>query len=151
MNSQPPAANPQLSVYCDGGARGNPGPAASAFVVLDSAGQLVHEQGFFLGTATNNQAEYQAVLEALRWLASYQPAQDHHLIVNFYLDSQLVVNQINGFWKIKDSILRQKVSEVKKLIENCKLEIVNFVYIPRIRNSRADLLVNVTLDKHLSA
>ena len=119
MNSQPPAANPQLSVYCDGGARGNPGPAASAFVVLDSAGQLVHEQGFFLGTATNNQAEYQAVLEALRWLASYQPAQDHHLIVNFYLDSQLVVNQINGFWKIKDSILRQLVSEVKKLIENC--------------------------------
>ena len=60
----------QLSIYCDGGARGKPGPAASAFVVQDSSGKILHEQGFYLGPTTNNQAEYEAVIQALKWVST---------------------------------------------------------------------------------
>ena len=135
----------QISIYCDGGARGNPGPAASAFVVKDSSGKIIHEQGFYLGTATNNQAEYQAVIEALKWLST----MNHQLsTINFYLDSQLVVNQLKGEYKVKDPGLKIKHLEIKRLISNFKFQISNFVYVPREQNSRADFVVNQTLDNH---
>jgi len=135
----------QISIYCDGGARGNPGPAASAFVVKDSSGKIIHEQGFYLGTATNNQAEYQAVIEALKWLST----MNHQLsTINFYLDSQLVVNQLKGEYKVKDPGLKIKHLEIKRLISNFKFQISNFVYVPREQNSRADFVVNQTLDKN---
>ncbi len=133
-----------LRVFCDGGARGNPGPAASAFVATDENGALIHQQGFYLGVTTNNQAEYQAVIEALRWLST----TNHELLtINFYLDSQLVVNQIKGLFKIKEPGLKIKNLEIKELIKNYKLQIKNYWYVPREQNAAADFLVNQTLDK----
>ena len=143
MNQQP--AN-QLTINCDGGARGNPGPAASAFVVTDENGGPIYQQGFYLGVATNNQAEYSAVIKALKWL-SQQTSNGQQLIVNFYLDSQLVVNQIKGLFKVKDENLKIKNFEIHKLISNLKFHISNFVYVPRSQNTAADLLVNQTLDQ----
>lgn len=143
-----------LNIYCDGGSRGNPGPAASAFIVLDEFGKIMHQQGFFLGVATNNQAEYQAVIEALKWLTTMNPQLS---TLNFYLDSQLVVNQIKGIYKIKNPDLKIKNLEIQKLIarearrsRNCKLKISNFEYIPRTQNHIVDKLVNQTLDKNAS-
>ena len=137
----------QLTVNCDGGARGNPGPAASAFVVFDASGQVMYQAGKYLGEGTNNQAEYEAVLLAINWLGQNYPQAE----VEFRLDSQLVVNQLKGSFKVKDPELKIKYSEIKSLIENCKLKIVNFSYVPRDKNFLADNLVNQTLDKNISA
>lgn len=146
MNHEP---TNYLTIYCDGGSRGNPGPAASAFVVQDAGNLVIFQQGFFLGTATNNQAEYQAVVEALKWLSTMNHEPTNLLTINFYLDSELVVKQINGLYKIKDINLKNKYLEIKKLIANSKLMVANFINIPRENNSQADLLVNQTLDKNL--
>ena len=136
-----------FNVYCDGGARGNPGPAAAAFVVKDASGQVIHRQGTYLGIATNNQAEYQAVIESLKWLST----MNYELTtVNYYLDSQLVVNQLMGRFKIKDQTLKIKYLEIMKLIASHKLTIAGFAYIPRAQNSIADFQVNLTLDQKSS-
>ncbi|KKS89938.1 MAG: Ribonuclease H [Candidatus Woesebacteria bacterium GW2011_GWA1_43_12] len=137
-----------MRIHTDGGARGNPGPAACAFVATDENGSLIHQQGFYLGVATNNQAEYQAVIEALKWL-SQQTTKDQRPIANFYLDSQLVVNQLKGLFKVKDENLKIKKFEILDLITNYKLKIKNFAYVPRSQNAAADLLVNQTLDQLL--
>ena len=131
-----------LNIYCDGGARGNPGPAASAFIVRDESGKILHQQGFYLGVATNNQAEYSAVLKALEWVS--EKSSNSEII--FYLDSLLVVNQLKGSFKVKDPILKIENLKIKKLISNFKLQISNFVYIPRSQNFLADKIVNETLD-----
>lgn len=133
-----------IHINTDGGARGNPGPAACAFVATDENGHLVHQQGFYLGVATNNQAEYQAVIESLKWSAT----MNHEPItVNFYLDSQLVVNQLNGNYKIKNAILEKLNSQIKKMVIENKIKIEKIIYIPRIKNFAADSLVNQTLNK----
>lgn len=134
-----------ISIYCDGGSRGNPGPAACAFVVY-SGEELVHSKGTYLGVTTNNQAEYQAVLEALKYLSISDPKLS---ILNFYLDSLLVVNQLKGIYKIKDQNLKIKNIEIKKVINNSQFSIINYHHIPREKNSVADLLVNQTLDQNI--
>lgn len=132
-----------LNIYCDGGSRGNPGPAASAFVVQTISGKQIFQLGRYLGIATNNQAEYDAVLSALNWLSINNPQSE----VVFYLDSLLVVSQLTGKYKIKNPDLKIKNLEIKHLISNFKLKILNFVYVPRTKNFSADLLVNKTLDQ----
>lgn len=134
-----------LNIYCDGGARGNPGPAASAFVVKENSGKILHKQGFYLGIATNNQAEYQAVLEALKFLSTSHLAL---CTVTFYLDSLLVVNQLNKKFKIKDEKLKEKILILRNYLEQLgQLEIrIIFNYVPRSHNYQADKIVNETLD-----
>lgn len=134
-----------LNIFCDGGARGNPGPAASAFVVKEETGKILHKQGFYLGIATNNQAEYQAVIESLNWLLKNCTTVK---LVNYYLDSLLVVNQLNKKFKIKDNILEEKFAEIRNYLEQLgQLEIrIIFNYVPRSQNFLADKIVNETLD-----
>ncbi len=136
-----------LTIHTDGGSRGNPGPAASAFIIEDSARRLVYSQGHFLGRTTNNQAEYQAVLFSLHWLISH-PQSDTQ--INFFLDSLLVVNQLSGLYKIKDPGLISLAAQIKKILNQHQFSAV-FFYIPRAQNSAADLLVNQTLDSSLSS
>jgi len=136
----------QLIVNCDGGARGNPGPAACAFVVTDHSGQIVYQQGEYLGQATNNQAEYAAVWLAVNWLANNYPDVE----TEFFLDSQLVVNQLQGNFKIKNDVLKQKLAEINNFIFVSHLKIAGFNYVSREKNFAADNLVNQTLDHHLS-
>ncbi|MDO8488359.1 MAG: ribonuclease HI family protein [bacterium] len=137
----------QLKIHCDGGARGNPGPAASAFVVYDETGKIIFENGAYLGTATNNQAEYQAVLNAITWLA------DHHSQAHteFFLDSLLVASQLNGQYKIKNLELKKLADQIKNIIAEKKLLITKFSFVYRDKNFLADSLVNQTLDERNSA
>jgi ribonuclease HI len=137
----------ELHIFTDGGARGNPGPGACAFVVQTSAHHTIFQQGIFLGPVTNNQAEYAGVLHALTWLSTSEcltPA----LTVNFFLDSLLVVNQLKGLYKIKDPHLKEFNQEIKKIIANFQLLTVNFTHIPRSQNALADALLNQVLDTH---
>ncbi|OGY17279.1 MAG: hypothetical protein A2784_03670 [Candidatus Chisholmbacteria bacterium RIFCSPHIGHO2_01_FULL_48_12] len=136
----------KLSIFCDGGARGNPGPAATGFVVKDHTGHILHQHSEAIGTATNNVAEYRAVLSALQWLIPQLDARRYQLdAVNFFLDSALVVNQLNGRFKIKSAHLRDLIVQVK-ILESKVTAPITYTAIPRTQNSQADSLVNQALD-----
>lgn len=132
-------------VFVDGGSRGNPGPAAIGFLIRDSSGKIVYQQGKYIGKTTNNVAEYQAVIEALKWLASnIKPPTSN---IQFFLDSKLVVNQLNGLFKVKETKMRDLVIKVRQLEKELGGN-VSYQLIPREKNSLADNLVNQTLDKN---
>lgn len=135
-----------LNIFCDGGARGNPGPAAIGFVVKDHAGHPLHQHSQVIGTATNNVAEYRAVLSALHWLIKNKITSRYPLVaIHFYLDSALVVNQLNGRFKIKSAHLRDLIVQVK-ILESKLTPPITYTAIPRSQNSPADSLVNLALD-----
>ena len=110
----------KLIIHTDGGARGNPGPAAIGVVIEKVIGRIktskeskvIAEFGKRIGETTNNVAEYTAVIEALRWLKNNQinKSRIRTLVIQFYLDSILVVNQLNGMFKVKDAHLRELLS-----------------------------------------
>ena len=135
-----------LKVYTDGGSRGNPGPSASAFVVL-AGEKIIYKGSKFLGKRTNNQAEYNAVIIALKWL-SKNSGQGKKVL--FYLDSELVVRQLTGVYKIKDLKLG-KLAEQIKLIESKLDLVVSYTSIVREKNQLADKLVNKELDSVLKS
>lgn len=126
-----------LEIYCDGGARGNPGPAASAFIVYENK-KIIHKEGKALGVTTNNVAEYTAVIMALTWLKEATS-------VTFFLDSELVVKQLTGLFKIKDEKLKELAINVKELERKFSGEIF-YKSVRRESNAVADALVNETLD-----
>jgi ribonuclease HI len=132
-------------IYCDGGSRGNPGPAASAFVVTNLEGKLIYSEGKYLGIETNNVAEYEAVLLAVNWIAKKQ-ISNIKLQITINLDSQLVERQLNGFYKIKSDKLIVLADKIKTIVNNNNLKIT-FVWGYREKNKLADSLVNETLDK----
>lgn len=136
-----------LVFYSDGGARGNPGPAACAFVVYDG-GKIVHKASRFLGKSTNNFAEYQGVIYALTWLMGENTIAGSGSRVVFNLDSELVVKQLNGLYKVKNGVLRKLFLQVDSLIKKIGKKII-FKHIPRSKNKTADLLVNQELDKKI--
>jgi ribonuclease HI len=140
-----------LTVFCDGGARGNPGPAAIGFLIKDKRGRILMQKGKYIGRATNNVAEYQAVVHALKWLINHQLSIINHqsLTINFYLDSQLAVKQLNGLFKIKNSQLRNLVVQIRGLENQIKGEIF-YHHIPREKNVEADRFLNQALDNFLS-
>lgn len=135
---------PTISVFCDGGARGNPGPAAWGFVVKKD-GKVIHEAGGYIGIATNNIAEYTAVVVALTYLKEGLEGSD----LSFYLDSQLVASQLSGIYKVKNSSLRELIFEIK-ILEN-SFGKITYTHIPREQNKEADRQVNLALDKALSS
>lgn len=128
-----------IKVFCDGGARGNPGPSAYGFVVRIN-GEIVHKEFGFLGIGTNNFAEYTALIKALEYLSLKFGGEE----ISFYLDSQLVVNQMSGLFKIKNAGIRNQVVKVRELESNFKT--VRYNHIPRSMNKEADKLVNIALD-----
>jgi ribonuclease HI len=134
-----------LKVFCDGGARGNPGPAACAFVVY-SRGEIIFKQAFFLGKATNNIAEYSAVINALSWIKKNPDVVgDSH--IHFFLDSELVVRQLSMVYKVKNENLKKLFVETKTIEGLLKNKIIyNHVY--RSKNAVADELLNLELDLH---
>jgi len=138
-----------LSIFCDGGARGNPGPAAIGFVVFKDNRQ-VKRFSQRIGETTNNVAEYKAVIAALEWLAKNQEllgsSPKIHPQVNFYLDSQLVVSQLRGFYKVKSPKLQRLVIFAKNLESQIDLKVF-YHLVTRTRNKVADSLVNQALDK----
>lgn len=131
-----------LVIYCDGGSRGNPGLAASGFAIADGQGNKIARAGRFLGRATNNQAEYQAVVFALKYVLenSLKPEK-----IAFFLDSELIVRQMNGIYRIKDAGLQLHATAIHKLIAQLALP-VSFTHVPRAKNKIADAMVNKALD-----
>lgn len=138
-------------VYCDGGSRGNPGPAGIGFVVYDNRGKVLTKGAKFIGETTNNVAEYSAVIAALKWLVGKRASDKSTdktipLRIKFLLDSMLVVNQLNGFFKIKNAVLRTLAVEVRQW-ENSLCGQVSYHFIPREKNKTADNLVNQIINK----
>lgn len=128
-------------IYCDGGSRGNPGPSASGFVILDDREKLLFEGGRYLGITTNNQAEYQAVKLAL------DKALDMGIRnIQFRLDSQLVVNQLNGIYQIRNRDLWPIYAYIKETAK--KFNKVVFTHVRREFNKEADAMVNKILDEY---
>lgn len=133
----------RLTVFADGGARGNPGPAATGFVVKDSSGKIIHQQGKYIGKATNNVAEYQAVIEALKWIKS--SIQYPVSSIQFFLDSKLIVNQLNGLFKVKEIKMRNLIIKVRQLEREVGGNVF-YQLVPRQKNLLADSLVNQILN-----
>ncbi len=134
------AANRQkVKLYADGGSRGNPGPSASGFALIDEHDKIIVENGLFLGVTTNNQAEYHALKigleEALRRRIT-------HLQV--FMDSMLVINQMKGIFKVKNRDLLPVYLSTKQLAE--QFTHITFTHVPRELNKIADAMVNEVLD-----
>ena len=132
-----------LKIYTDGGARGNPGPAAFGVVVKNTEGEKIHQHGEKIGKATNNQAEYEGLLAGLRWLCDNKPEAE---IIDFYLDSNLIVNQMQGNFKVKSINIRPLWRRAQDLVKEIPSKI-NFHHIPREKNTEADSLLNQALDR----
>ncbi|MFH1832809.1 MAG: ribonuclease HI family protein [Candidatus Levyibacteriota bacterium] len=136
-----------FKVYTDGGSRGNPGPSGIGIYIIDSAGKKIFSHGEKIGMATNNVAEYKAVIKALAWIL-----ENKKLIgeaeINFFLDSKLICSQITGIFKVKDANLRNLLFEVREKEAGINSKIKYF-YIPREKNVDADKLVNLALDNKI--
>lgn len=129
------------TLHTDGGARGNPGPAGSGFVLHVSADRTV-KRGSYLGKMTNNQAEYRALLAGLQ---QAQAEGVRELIC--YLDSELVVNQLNGSYRVKDVKLAPLYREVQA--QAASFDQISFHHVPRAKNAHADELVNRAINAAL--
>ncbi|MDR0454357.1 MAG: ribonuclease HI family protein [Deferribacteraceae bacterium] len=128
----------KYKIYSDGAARGNPGPAGAGYVVYDETGVQVYSETIPLGRTTNNIAEYTAILEAAKYIKSLNPVK-----VDFMLDSELVVRQLSGQYKVRANHLLPLYHELKSILAglNC-----NCLHIPREQNKAADKLANKGAD-----
>lgn len=129
----------RLLVYIDGASRGNPGPASVGVVFQDEAGATVKEYNRYIGRETNNVAEYAALLDALR-LAQQLGAD----ALKVHSDSELLVRQLTGVYRIKNPRLAEYMLEISRIRE--ALRGFEIVHVPRERNKRADRLANLALD-----
>jgi len=131
----------RVTLHTDGGARGNPGPAGIGFVlVLPDKTEIAH--GEYIGETTNNQAEYQALLAGLERALSLGVRE-----IDCYLDSELVVKQLNGQYKVKHEDMKLLWSDVGDLKR--KFSSISFTHVMRVKNKKADALVNKALDSFL--
>lgn len=129
-----------LVIEADGGSRGNPGQAGSGSVVIDpETGDVIAELGRYLGTASNNVAEYTALIEGIRTALAIDPDAELHV----RMDSKLVVEQMCGRWKIKHPDMAELAAQARELLTGTP---VRFEWIPRERNKRADAAANRAMD-----
>lgn len=130
---------PEVKVYADGGSRGNPGPSASGFVVLDMHDTLLAKDGEYLGITTNNQAEYHALKLGLE-----KALELNAQFVHVFMDSLLVINQMKGLYKVKNKELLPVHEAIKGIASRFKQ--VDYTHVPREYNKHADGMVNEILD-----
>jgi ribonuclease HI len=136
----------ELLVYTDGGARGNPGPSAIGVAIYQDS-KLIHSIQKYIGISTNNIAEYTALFEAIDWIVK-QNTYTQYVRIVCKLDSELVVQQMNGIYKIKNPNLKNIYYLIQQHIAHFSVPII-FIHIPREQNQEADRLVNFALDNHL--
>ncbi|MCX6786421.1 MAG: ribonuclease HI family protein [Candidatus Kaiserbacteria bacterium] len=135
-----------FTIHADGGARGNPGPAGAGAMIRDELGNAVASFSKFLGTRTNNFAEYKAVILAFEALTKIVPAAKRagtSIIVK--MDSELVVKQMRGEYKVKNATLKEQSARLKQIASAFKS--VSFIHVPREENSDADFLANEAMDR----
>jgi probable phosphoglycerate mutase len=129
-----------LVIEADGGSRGNPGQSGSGAVVMDMAsGEILAEIGLYGGIASNNVAEYKAMIAGVRRALEIDPDAD--LLIR--MDSKLVVEQMSGRWRIKHPDMAELAAQARELLTGTP---VRFEWIPRLDNSRADKLANLAMD-----
>ena len=141
LNDVKKTSKDALIVYSDGGSRGNPGPSAAGFVLLNSTNEVIAQGGEYLGITTNNQAEYHGVRLALE-----KALELGYKKVDVRVDSMLVVNQMKGLYKIKNRELWPINERIRALME--EFDRVTFTHVNRQFNQLADGMVNRTLDEH---
>jgi len=130
----------KLRVYTDGAARGNPGPAGLGVVIEDDQGMRLRGLCRFIGTATNNVAEYLAVIEGLNAVSEWKPDR-----VELFLDSKLVVEQLKGNYRVKNAALAPLHARASKLMR--ALPEVEIRHVERAKNKGADALANRAIDE----
>jgi ribonuclease HI len=131
-----------VSLFTDGGARGNPGPAGAGVHI--QTGTKDYTYGLYLGERTNNQAEYLALTLGLEYLIELEEIDVQSMSIEVFLDSELVVKQLNGEYKVRDAGLLPYYNAVKGL--EASFPMIKFIHIPRIKNVVADRAVNKVLD-----
>jgi ribonuclease HI len=138
--SRPKTPEHHLIAYSDGGARGNPGPAGYGVVIKDETGKKVAALSEYLGHQTNNVAEYQGLIAALEYAIEHG-----YKALKLISDSELLVRQIKGIYKVKNSVLKDLHARAKELIT--KLDWFSIEHVLRGKNSEADQLANEAMDK----
>jgi ribonuclease HI len=138
----------KLTIWTDGACRGNPGPGATAFIIADASGKLLRQKALFIGTCTNNIAEYKALISAFEEAAKLAGDGGTAEIV-CYSDSRLMISQMKGEFKVKQQHLKELREEAKSLER--KFKKVEYVNVPRTYPAiqRADRMVNEVLDNAL--
>ncbi|MEA2112990.1 MAG: ribonuclease HI family protein [Patescibacteria group bacterium] len=136
----------EITIFTDGGSRGNPGDAGAGAVIFSSTGLELRATSKFLGTKTNNWAEYEAVVIGLELAQKVFGKDLVKMEVTIKMDSQLVQRQLNGEYQIKEETLFSQYIKVHNLIVK-NFRNIKFTYIPRAENKRADELANQAMDK----
>ncbi|MFA5894147.1 MAG: ribonuclease HI family protein [Candidatus Shapirobacteria bacterium] len=135
----------KVSVFTDGGSRGNPGHSGFGVVIYDDSKQIIAKLSKYIGIHTNNEAEYSALVEALFWLRD-NSALHSITAVTFYADSQLMIRQLQGRYKVKAENIKPLFNQAKSLLDSLNLT-YQFSDIPREQNSLADELANQAMDR----
>jgi len=132
----------KLQVYSDGASRGNPGVSAIAYMILDEETRMLRRYSSYLGVRTNNQAEYEALLAALQSASEFDYDE-----VECYLDSELVVKQLNGQYKVRNDNLKALWLQIQKYKQ--RFSKISFTYVPRTNSQiqEVDRLANLALDR----
>ncbi|MBI2005050.1 ribonuclease HI family protein [Patescibacteria group bacterium] len=139
----------RIVIHTDGGARGNPGPAGIGAIIADENGKVLKEISAYIGEQTNNYAEYEALIRALGEAKLLFGAALRDMRVEVMMDSELVVRQLAGIYKVKDVGLKEQFARVAALRASDLPNLI-FSHVRREANIRADELVNAALDGHLS-
>ena len=134
----------KIVIYTDGGARGNPGPAAIGAVIFDEQGTILKEVSEYIGAQTNNVAEYQALIRVLQEAKKMFGKKLKDMLIEVRMDSELVGRQLSGLYRVKDPTLKEKFGEVAQIREAAPNMI--FTHVRREQNAHADRLVNQCLD-----
>ncbi len=134
-----------FTIHADGGSRGNPGPAGAGAMIRDEAGSPVASVSQFLGTNTNNFAEYEAVILALETVAKIVGNKISATTIAVKMDSELVVKQANGVYKVKHPMMKAQYARLAPLA--ARFASTTFTHIPRALNADADALANEAMDR----
>lgn len=136
----------RITVYSDGGARGNPGPAGCGYIIYDEDNIPIKKGSEYIGQTTNNQAEYKALILALTYIKNTLLEIETVESVRCYLDSELVVKQLNGEYKVKNPDMILLFNEVRTLVMELGGAVI-FEHIRREKNKVADQLANDAMDQ----
>lgn len=136
-----------LNIYTDGGSRGNPGVSGYGLVIYEDNQKILYQEGKFLGIKTNNEAEYSGIIAALKWIkknkTNYNITQ-----LNFFADSQLMIRQLQGLYKVKAPTLLPLYAQVQQLLTQINLP-TKYTDVRREFNKLADELANQAMDRRI--
>jgi len=134
----------KIIIHTDGGARGNPGPAGIGVVIADAKGNLLGTVAKYIGEQTNNFAEYEALIVALAAAREMFGNKLRDMQISVYMDSELVVRQLSGTYRVKEPALKAQFARVGQLAATLKH--ISYNHVPREKNAHADELVNDAID-----